>query len=495
MSADNDRRKSEPQDPGHRASERSLSGEEPSLSSIRRILFASEKDRIDQLEADKARLEAELADLLARIDELQSKLADSEARLHDETSTLATEIDDVIARRAQNAPEEMAEAIGPVMASALKVQASRSRQELVDAVAPVLGDAIQVQIRESRQSLIDALYPIIGQLAQRYIGEFFRELQRNIDARLRGGFRPDRLARQTKARLSGVSPADLELRDSLPFSVREVFLIENESGLLMARSGSEEAVDSDLISGMLTAIRRFVHDSFALPEGPDPLDEIQYGDQRIIVREGRDCFLAVVIRGIEPPGFRAKLRNFVDQLHSEHAGTLRNYDGDSALLANIRPRLDSLSSELMDLTMPEEEPKPMTRGQKRALVLAGIGGILLVALACFYLQFTIALLPAAFGAAVPAPTATLAAVETGEPFGTGSLHLLDRPAHIFSEPNVNSSQVTTLRAGTILLVTDVANLWMHVEWQDHGETRQGWLPAEWLTVGGTTPGVPQDTDN
>ena len=67
MSADYDRRKSEPQDPGHRASERSLSGEEPSLSSIRRILFASEKDRIDQLEADKARLEAELAQLVDRL--------------------------------------------------------------------------------------------------------------------------------------------------------------------------------------------------------------------------------------------------------------------------------------------------------------------------------------------------------------------------------------------------------------------------------------------
>ncbi len=157
---------------------------EPSLSSIRRILFAEESERIEHLSRENQQLEEEIAELQTRLATLQAELAAAEARLHDETNALAADIDDVIARRAQTAPEKMAEALGPVMAGALRAQERHSREELVEAVAPVMGEALEEQIRESRHSLIEALYPIIGEMALRFIGEFFREFQRNIDARL-----------------------------------------------------------------------------------------------------------------------------------------------------------------------------------------------------------------------------------------------------------------------------------------------------------------------
>lgn len=506
----------------------STPGGEPSLSSIRRILFAAESERIDQLDQEKDRLEAEIARLQALLAALQAELSATEARLRDETAGLAGGIDDVIARRAEAAPEEMAEALGPVMAGALRVQERRSREDLVDAVAPVLGEAIEEQIRESRHSLVEALYPIIGDMTLRYIGEFFREFQRNIDARLKSTFGPGQFARQARARLRGVSDADLVVREALPFRVREMFLIESGTGLLLARAGSDEAVDSDLISGMLTAVRDFMHDSFERQEDLSPVDEVQYGEQRIIVQDGRLCYLAVVIHGIEPPGFRADLRRFVNRLHADHHQSIRTFDGDMSRLDEIQSSVSRLAIDLESMTAPDK-PKPLTRGQKAALAIAGIGGVLLLGLACFFLQFTLALLPLAFGdpsstptltvtpsptqpltptmtatpTATPSPTSTATPTDTTTPTNTATSApeatataeatvipftvVTNRPVWAYSEPSLASNQVAAIDAGTPLTFIESADPWLLFEWQSTLGPQQGWLSIRWVALTGTPP--------
>src|SRR5690606_27179674 len=195
---------------------------------------------------------------------------------------------------------------------------------------------------ESRQSFVEALFPIIGEVVQRYVGEFFRELQRNIDARLKSAIGPERVARRANARLRGIPASDLEIRDALPFNIREMFLIQSGSGLLIAHNGSDQAVDSDLISGMLTAVRSFMRDSFNKQEAADPLDEIQYGEQRIIIQDGRLCYLAVVIGGMEPPGFRAELRRYLNRLQSSRSVELSDFNGDMSTLGDIPESLGGL---------------------------------------------------------------------------------------------------------------------------------------------------------
>ena len=503
----------------------STSNGEPSLSSIRRILFASESERIDQLDQERIRLESEIDELKTHLATLQAELAAAEARLRDETVVLTDSIDDVIARRAQAAPEEMAEALGPVMAGAIRVQERQSREELIDAVGPILGEAIEEQIRDSRHSLVEALYPIIGDMALRYIGEFFREFQRNIDARLKSTFDLGQFFRRAEARLRGVSDADLMVRDALPFQVREVFLIESGTGILLARSGSDEAIHSDLISGMLTAVRDFMHDSFERQEGPSPVDEIQYGDQRIIVQDGRLCYLAVLIHGIEPSGFRANLRRFVSQLHADHHQTIHTYDGDMSRLDEVQSSIDQLAIDLTGSAAPDDEPKPMPRGQKLALIGAGFGGMLLLGLACYYLQFTLALLPVAFGSPSPTPTQTATpspthtstptmmptsvptATATPSPTHTSTatpkptampeptaeatvvpfVLMAGQPVWTYSEPSMTASTVGIIEAGTPLTLIEVRDPWLLLEWQSAFGPRQGWLTARLINVTGTPP--------
>jgi hypothetical protein len=93
---------------------------------------------------------------------------------------------------------------------------------LIGMIAPVLGDAIRRRIRDARDEMVEALYPIIGQTVVRAVSEAIRDLARTIDAQMRTSFSPRVIWRRLQARVSGISSAEMALRESLPFEVAEV---------------------------------------------------------------------------------------------------------------------------------------------------------------------------------------------------------------------------------------------------------------------------------
>jgi hypothetical protein len=149
--------------------------------------------------------------------------------------------------------------------------------------------------------------------------------------------------RRLVARVKGIPGAEMALRESLPFAVDEVFLIHRESGLLLwhVSRSPDVSSDSDLISGMLTAIRDFAEDAFGRGREGD-LDEIQYGERRILIEIAQHVYLAVVMDGIDPTGFRAKMRECVVEISHTHDRALREYDGDRERFSSVEPCLRSL---------------------------------------------------------------------------------------------------------------------------------------------------------
>jgi hypothetical protein len=118
--------------------------------------------------------------------------------------------------------------------------------------------------------------------------------------------------------------------------VDQILLVHRETGLLLWQASRDPAAseDSDLVGGMLTAIRDFAQETFGRGQEGD-LDEIEYGEQRILTEASRYAYLAVVITGVEPPGFRAEMRERIIQVEHRFAEFLRRYDGDPAALAPI----------------------------------------------------------------------------------------------------------------------------------------------------------------
>jgi hypothetical protein len=473
-----------------------------------------------QAQSQASALEAETRELQAEVARLRQAARSSEELILDLQNNLS-----ILRHRSQADAEGLVARVTPVMSEMIRRTVHDSRDDMAEAIGPIMGEAIRVQIRDSRQDMVEALYPVIGESVQRSVVEALRELQRNIDARLKTVLNPRNYRRAILARLRGVSAAQLTLRDSLPFSVQNIFLIQRGSGLLIAHSQvGADIVNSDLVSGMLTAIRDFVRDSFGQGQAEKELDEIQYGNQRIVIQSGQVVYLAVLIDGIEPEGLHARLHDFAAELRVRYERPLRDYSGDPATLPNnLQPKLDRLVADLNKLS----DQKVVSRKQGLSLMsIALIGLILFGAVCCFYLNFTVALLPIAFpgptatatltatatatappaatttdtatptpmptATATPAPTSTSTATATAtsapmiEPVtGIMTGHVWVRPAPEKSAP----LNTVVLRGTQVTIIAVYGTDWVELEWLGRNGLQRGWIPSQWVA---TVEAIPPD---
>ncbi len=521
---------------------------DPLLTAIQSILLAEDRDQLSTLkqENDQFRSEAlrHFTALQSKIDQLESELNTTQQdlkRADDKAKDLQLEID-ILRHKARADAEGLIAQLSPEFGRLVSLKIRDSRDEMAEALAPVMGEAIRVQIRDSRDEIVEALYPIIGETVQRSVSSFLRELQRNVDGQL--NFGPTRALRNMWARIRGVPPGKLAVRDALPFSVREFFLIQHGSGLLLAHGSSDneanENADSDLISGMLTAIRDFAEDSFGQNATGEELEEIQYGNQRIIIESGTAVYLAVVVNGIEPEGFRAFLHNFMIGLQLAHSPILRDFDGDPDTIAAIEPDIDKFAVEVGRIGTQSQTERSLSRSQKYFLIGSSIVFILLMLLSCFYLQFTIALYPVAFPSATPTITPTFTATPTATPTYTPTPTNTPTPTYtptptdtptptytstptatatssptptatatqtptptvtptptatplppeaitIFPvwvrfEPFLDAPLETVIPTGIPLEVLAAYHIWVEVEWETADGLQRGWVPQRWISI-------------
>lgn len=266
-----------------------------SLETLREILLPQYRQRIAELEAE--------------VEALRRQVADRDA---------------------------LVEMLKPVIGEVLEARIADARDEMAKALAPVMGEALRRQIRHARDDIIEALYPIIGSTVTRAVSEALQNLARLIDERMRRAFEFGAFLRRLRARLGGVSEAELILREVLPFTIREIFLIHRPSGLLLARISQPGVAekDPDLISAMLTAIKDFARDAFGR-EVEGELAEIEYGDRRILLEFGRQAYLAAVVEGVEPMGFRQVMRDALAAVHDAHGAALSQYARDGTKIEGI----------------------------------------------------------------------------------------------------------------------------------------------------------------
>ncbi len=505
------------------------SGNDPQLDSLRAILLDEERTRIHQLEQETEALQENAqvqSDAFAsQLHALQAEVAD----LRQANQQQAAELEHLrqeMHRESQALIPRLIQQMGFIISNTIRDK----RDELAEALGPIMSDAIRVQIRDSRKEMVEALYPIILETVMRAVSEFLREFQRNIDARLKSTLNLRGYLARVGARLRGVSASELALRESFSFSLEEMFLIQHETGLLLAHHSpsNEENNDSDLIGGMLTAIRDFARDSFGEGDAEQELREIEFGDERIIIQSGQYLYAAAVIKGIEPTGFHAQLQEMVSELHINHKPKLRDYQGDPATLPNLLPTLANFSTRA---DRPERAQAGELSSGQRWLIIGGAGiTLLLTAVACFYLQFTIALWPLAFGppptatstvvpttvptstntptptptmtftpqptntatatAVPPTQTATLApsATATVAPSNTPTLlpasPVTVRAVWLRDEPDLDAPPTIVLPADTAVTVLNRIDSWVLVSWQSDNGFEQGWLGVTWLAIDG-----------
>ena len=92
------------------------------------------------------------------------------------------------------------------------------------------------------------------------------------------------------------------LLKTLAYRVDQVLLVDKDSGLIMSEIHAPgfESEDVDMVAGMLSAIRDFAADSFGATAEETPLEEIEFQGLTLILAQGPEAVLALVVRGNPP---------------------------------------------------------------------------------------------------------------------------------------------------------------------------------------------------
>ncbi len=263
------------------------------------------------------------------------------------TDSLVSTIDTIIQQRTLENKTSMGSAIGPLLSTAISCQIENSPTDIATAIAPEIALAIEEQIRLDqgavatalasqmataikhqitleRDAMVDALYPIIGSTIAKYMAEVIR----SINEKMENALSVEGITRKIRAKIQGTSEAELILKEVAPFQVRAIFLIHKLSGLVITevQQAGNEILESEMVAGMLTAIRSFVNECIAQSGDISEIDAIEYGNSRILLEVAGYCYLAVVVQGEAPQSFIRDLQKSLSQIVT--TVNLQEFDGD-----------------------------------------------------------------------------------------------------------------------------------------------------------------------
>ena len=226
--------------------------------------------------------------------------------------------------------------------AALKAAKANS---LRDALEPLIEKTLHSSVRNHPQKLVDAIYPIMGPAIRTSIAASIREFAESLNQIVRKSFSFQSIRWRIEALITGKSFSDILISRSLLYSVEQVFLIHRQSGLLLQHAAAQGSVlkDADMISGMLTAIKDFLADSFA--EGGQELETVDAGRFKLWLTYGSKVLLVGAVNGTAPADLRRVFRKTLDEIEESFQKEINNFKQDN--LSAFEPVLPILERCLL----------------------------------------------------------------------------------------------------------------------------------------------------
>ena len=284
-------------------------------------------------------------------------------------------------RRRIEEPQLRTDDVSRVLAQAIALH-SADGSALTAALTPSVEGAIASSIRRDPQVLADAIFPIMGAAIRKSIAAALQTMTQSLDQTLAHSLSVQGFKWRLEAKRSGRPFAEVVLLHTLLYRVEQVFLIDRRTGLLLQHAAATDVVvqDTDLVSGMLTAILDFVRDSFnSTPR--ETLDTLQVGGLAVWIEQGPLALLAGVIRGTPPQALRNRFRLAIEQIHQAHGAALQAFDGDASTLAAALPLLEGCLEARYGKPAADSAAPPRRKISPLAIVSAALA--LLIAVPSF----------------------------------------------------------------------------------------------------------------
>ncbi len=238
-------------------------------------------------------------------------------------------------------PDLRAEELSRIIAEAILLR-SRRDHALQIVLNPLLEEALRISVARNPQLLADTLFPIIGRAVRNSVAHALRGIVESLNETVERSVSWDAVKWRLESLRTGKPFGEIVLARSLRYRVEQVFVIHRETGLLLAHVSRERenTQESEMISGMLTAVQDFVHDSFAETSGAE-LDTVEMGEFNVWIQHGPKALLCAVVTGTPPRELRNVLQRTLEELHSKFPPVLARYDGDTESASGMRPLLEA----------------------------------------------------------------------------------------------------------------------------------------------------------
>ncbi|MBD0371377.1 MAG: OmpA family protein [Pyrinomonadaceae bacterium] len=271
-------------------------------------------------------------------------------------------------------PHRQLTEVSTVLPDAIAVR-TRQDDELANALGPTVTTAIERSVRKNPQPLVDAIFPVIGPAIRRAISVALSGMVQSLNQSMAYSFSVQGLKWRIEAWRTGKPFAEVVMLHTLLFRVEQVFLIHRETGLLLQHvvAGSAAVQDADMVSGMLTAIQDFVHDSFNSP-AEEQLETLEVGELTVWIEQGPLAILAAVIRGTAPQELRPVFQETLETIHLQFRTALQDFSGDASEFDGARPLLEDCLQTQVDQDKQAAAPNRFPRS------LIVIASIILLAL-------------------------------------------------------------------------------------------------------------------
>ncbi len=300
---------------------------------LKQILFSGEELAI--LESTRTRATTEDSSL----NELRSLLFPQEELQHAILQADYHKLQTLLAWLEKN--QQDAEKLAHLLPKALE-DLTQNSARFSEILAPQVEKTLQLSVDRNPQPLIDSLFPIIGPMIRKAISESLNDMLRNINQLVDDSLSINSIRWRLEARRTGKSYAEVALLRSLDYQVDQIFLIHQETSILLKHLTSPNSVhkDADMVSGMLSAVQDFVTDAFSISDG-SYLSEVKLGDFTLLLEKGPKASLVAAVLGKPPTSLRLELQKKLETLHRDYQDELSDFKGDTQVFDSAIYELSS----------------------------------------------------------------------------------------------------------------------------------------------------------
>lgn len=213
---------------------------------------------------------------------------------------------------------------------------------LAEAIAPSVEKSIGTIVRRNPKPLADALFPVMGPAIRKAIAHALASMVESLNRALEHSLSFKAIQWRIEGWRTGKSFSEVVLVHTLLYRVEQVFLIHRESGLVIHHlaAPSVAALDADMVSGMLTAIRDFARDSFHIGD-QESFEALKFLGFDVWIEQGPHAILAAVVRGQAPADFRQVIESALESMHLQFAEPLEKFDGDTKSFESVAGIMES----------------------------------------------------------------------------------------------------------------------------------------------------------